>query len=325
MITVRLRVTRPPLRRTAFTLVEVVLAMALMVALLSALYGAITLYAQLTTAGRTQVERAQLARAILRQIERDLHSVIYRESEAITAEPVDSTTSNTTGTGTGTGTTGTGTDTTSGTTTSEDAALIDPATAYTAAGGGIFGDASSLIMHINRPSRDLNYSLIGDGAGGRSSDLLSVSWFLAVANADGLQGAAGNLAAGGSALTTEGSGVQGLARLEGDRLAVTLADQQGKVEDLAAATEVVAEEINYVQFSYFDGVSWWTTWDSVSMGGLPQAVEIVIGFGPPPDQQQEQLPTSPVLEAAGAVDVQETYRLVVALPVAAPYVPMTEF
>lgn len=316
MTAVRLRTTRPPLRRTAFTLVEVVLAMALMVALLSALYGAITLYAQLTTAGRTQIERAQLARAILRQIERDLHSVIYRESEAISAEPVDSTTSDTTGTGT---------DTTSGTATSEDAALVDPATAYTAAGGGIFGDASSLIMHINRPSRDLNYALIGDGTGGRSSDLLSVSWFLAVANAGGLQGAAGNLAAGGSALASQGSGVQGLARLEGDRLAVTLADQQGKVEDLAAGTEVVAEEVNYVQFSYFDGVSWWTTWDSVSMGGLPQAVEIVIGFGTPPDQQQEQLPTSPVLEAAGAVNVQETYRLVVALPVAAPYVPVTEF
>ena len=308
----RARISRTS--RNAFTLIEVILALALTAVLLSAIYAAIDLYGRLVTAGRKDVERALLARSILRRIERDLHSTIFRESEAVTTTTAEE----------GSSTSGTGSESVA--TAADGTAIPDVTTAYTAAGGGLFGDPSSLILHVSRPSRDLNYALIGDGTGGLTSDLLSISWFVASANASGLQGAVGNLAAGGSAVSSDAVGVQGLARLEGDRLAVTMADQAGQLADLAQGTELVAREVNYIQFSYFDGLSWWDTWDSVSMGGLPLAVEVVIGFGPQPEDAMTPTATTTSTTAAdpaGLLQIEETYRLVIALPIAEPYVPVT--
>ena len=128
-------------------------------------------------------------------------------------------------------------------------------------------------------------------------------------------------------MSSQAVGVHGLARLEGDRLAVTMADQAGQLAELAQATELVAAEVNYIQFYYFDGLSWWDTWDSVSMGGLPLAVEVTIGFGPQPEDAMAAAPTTTTAttasELAATLEIEETYRLVIALPIAEPYVPTT--
>lgn len=120
--------------------------------------------------------------------------------------------------------------------------------------------------------------LEGELIGSRTSDLRSVSYFLADPAADGLQGTVGQLAEDQYDKTSDG--IQGLARLEGDRLAMQLADEQSDLEAMAGNTQILAVEINYLQFQYFDGTEWVESWDSGITGSLPQAVAIVIGFRP---------------------------------------------
>src|SRR6187549_365790 len=60
-----------------FTLVEVLVALSLSTILLTSVYASLSLYWRISTAGQTQVEQAQLTRAIFRQMEIDLGSLIY--------------------------------------------------------------------------------------------------------------------------------------------------------------------------------------------------------------------------------------------------------
>ncbi len=289
------RFFRTPFRR-AFTLLEILLALGLTVLLVGAICSAIELYAKYSTAGRDETERSQLARALLRKIEIDIRSIVFHDPQQDEAN-AETTAEN-------------GENDEEDETTIE---VIDPAEAYTGTSVGLFGDTQTLVLHISVPSRDLNYSslLEGENVRERTSDLQSVAYFLAVSGASGLQGTVGNLAVGGNASAAADSGTQGLARLEGDRLAMELADEQADLDSLAANTTILAEEVDFLQFRYFDGLDWLETWDSTAAGQLPQAVEIVIG-----------------LRSAEDADVETSthqYRLVVSLPLSEPFPPELEF
>ena len=69
-------------RRRGFTLLELLIALSLSLLLLAAVYGAIHLYWRLQTVGQAEVELGQLQRAIIRQMELDVGSVIFLEPEA---------------------------------------------------------------------------------------------------------------------------------------------------------------------------------------------------------------------------------------------------
>lgn len=246
--------------RYGFTLIEVLLSLSLMVVLMLAMYTVFDLYQRVTISGRDDVERAQIARAVMRKIEIDLRSCIFQvPKQGASTEETDSA-----------------------------EIVVDEIDTQDALSGnttGIVGNLDSIVIITSRPVRSMNYSsfLDGDAIGSRTSDMRSVSYFLADPNATGLQGTVGNLAIEQIQIQDEdsNSGVQGLARLEGDRLAMGLADEQADEDALAENTRILATEINYLQFHYFDGIEWVDVWDSAEMGGLPQAVEIVIGFRPP--------------------------------------------
>ena len=104
--------------------------------------------------------------------------------------------------------------------------------------------------------------------------------FLAVPGASGLAGVVGQRAAQESGETSVRS-VQGLARLEGDRLAMQSADDKSDLNALVSHSQIVAPEINLLQFEYHDGTAWVASWDSVGMGRLPQAIRVTLGFRPP--------------------------------------------
>lgn len=125
-------------------------------------------------------------------------------------------------------------------------------------------------------------------SGGRASDLQTVTYYLA-----GLQTAT-------SALQPAQSG---LARMAGDQLLISQAEAQGNSAVLMGNTEILAPEVVAIHFAYYDGTSWYDTWDSGAMSGLPLAVEIQIELAAP------QAATTWNLNAGSAV-----YRLVVALP-----------
>ena len=51
--------------------------------------------------------------------------------------------------------------------------------------------------------------------------------------------------------------------------------------------ELYAPEIRYLRFCYFDGSSWWDSWDIAGENPLPQLVLVVLGFEPRPPFGQE--------------------------------------
>ncbi|HVJ87122.1 MAG TPA: prepilin-type N-terminal cleavage/methylation domain-containing protein, partial [Caulifigura sp.] len=66
-----------PARPSGFTLVEVLVALSLSTVLLTSVYASLSLYWRISSAGQAQVEQAQLTRAIFRQMEIDLGSLVF--------------------------------------------------------------------------------------------------------------------------------------------------------------------------------------------------------------------------------------------------------
>lgn len=298
--------------RNGFTLLEVLLALSLCALLLGAVYMSLSLHWKYTTAGRDEVERSQLARAVLNRITLDLRSALYRappaDESAESAAAGSSSSPGTASGGTGTGSGGTGTGSGSGTgggtgggsgtgtgtasTPAADTTLMTEETAdpTAAQSPGLYGNSETLMVYISQPSKTLDYAPLFDAerAGHRTSDQQTVSWFLARRGGFGLAGAVGMER-------------EGMARTSGDSLSTKLADEQGNLAALVQQTRVLAPEVTRLQFRYYDGISWQTAWDSAKFGGLPRLVEVTIevqsaaartaksGSSPPPQPQEFQV------------------------------------
>jgi prepilin-type N-terminal cleavage/methylation domain-containing protein len=258
----RLSARRP---RRAFTLAEVLVALSLTLILVGAIYSALDLFGTYSTAGRDDAQRQQLVRVVVSRIDRDLRSAVYRDPPPVTEE--DATTS-------GAGTTatassaeaalGTGASAAAGlsgtTSTSTNVVTVsDPLEQSTGTTPGLFGTSNTLLVHCSRPSAEVTYLPFSEAAGSRTGDMLSVGYFV--------------MGEGGGSLGSGASGT-GLARLAGDRLSMMFADEGGDTSSLGSAIEVLAPEVNSLQFRYFDGITWTTEWDSVTMSGLPLCVEV---------------------------------------------------
>jgi hypothetical protein len=152
-------------------------------------------------------------------------------------------------------------------------------------------------MHVSKPSHEqmaLRLAMSGNQTT-RISDLATVAYFVSGTATGTLQ----NAAAG-----------SGLARLEGDRLALSMADQQGNTVTMAGHTEILAPEVTAVRFMYFDGFRWISDWDSTVLGGLPKAIDVEIALCPPAGRSRGGL------QSAGSTP--NVYRLVIALPLGKP-------
>jgi prepilin-type N-terminal cleavage/methylation domain-containing protein len=275
---------RSRLSRTGFTLTEVLVALSLSLVVMGAIYSALGLHWKYSTAGRVDIERMQLVRAVALRIERDLRSTLFVAPPATassqTAAASSATGSAATSSASGaasSATSATGTGSTSGSTAGSSSSSSETASTELP---GLYGSASQLLIHASRPAGDLNYTSLAMGASvsSRLSDTLSIAWFLA--------GGDGSLAASVAG--------PGLARMEGDRMALKYADTSGDVGAMSGNTEIVAPEVTRLAFRYFDGVDWTTDWDSTVMQGLPFAVEIEFTvshaglgkFAPPVDTTQ---------------------------------------
>ncbi len=255
--------------RHGYTLLEVILALALTTVLVGSMLSALYLYERLSTAGQRDVQQARIVRAVIDSIEDDLRAVVYRPVEEETEEDEDEDEG-----------VGAADEETEETTVVE---VTDPNEAYESGSVGLVGDAWTLVVHTNQPDRDGSVDvtfadLLAEGS--RTSDLRSVSYFLAVPGAPGLAGAVADRLLQTSAqpfAAIDGEPL-GLVRLEGDRLAMTLADQTGDYDALAAGARLVAPEVKTLSFRYFDGENWRLDWDAVGFERLPRAVEATIGL-----------------------------------------------
>lgn len=256
--------------RRGLSLVEVLISLALSGLLLTSVYSAISMYFHYSHSGQEEIAKNQLARALLQRIEQDLRSIVYRPDDPATSETDDTTATDTNSDSTEDPSS---TDTTT-TTSTETKSVTDPSDAFAGSASGLFGDAQTIVLHVSRPRLDivsapqLNSQMVVS----RTSDLKTVSYFVSGSGSGGLQAAAA-----GHFATQNPNGTgqsQGLARMEGDRLALQLADKSGNVTSLLGQTQMLAPEVSRIGFQYYDGSVWTTQWDSASFGGLPRAVEV---------------------------------------------------
>jgi prepilin-type N-terminal cleavage/methylation domain-containing protein len=289
------------LLRPGFTLLEVVIALALCLVLLSAVYGALELYARYSTVGREQIERSQVARAVLRRMTSDVQSIVFQVPEATSEEDAAAAEEGMSAAGESTS----GSQSGSGTTDSGEESIVVEETedAYTGTSVGLIGDLRTLMLHISRPVRNVTYLPIADAerVTMRTSDQISVSYFLAESGGAGLSDAVSQLTG------------TGLARLDGDRFAIEHADVQQETDVLAAEAKIVAPEVIDLQFRYWDGTLWLETWDSVALGALPQAIEVTLWFA-----TSEAAARGPSLFSLTETVVTPSVRYVIAVPLATP-------
>src|SRR5437016_5936871 len=81
VIALRLSLLAPRRPRRGFTLLEVLVAISLSLLLIAALYSGLNLYWRYSTVGHDDVERALLARALLRRIALDVRSAMFRAAD----------------------------------------------------------------------------------------------------------------------------------------------------------------------------------------------------------------------------------------------------
>ncbi len=282
-------------QNAAFTLLEVILAMALSVLVIFALSMAVDLNLRLLDAGRTQVVEAQLARAVLQVIARDISAVVYSNpsdlkkltsnafltassqsgstSQSGTNSSQSTNQSSQSGNAQNSSSSSTGSSSTSDTSTDETTTDIDRtsdlADATSQTQPGLYGNTAELLIDVSRLPRadQLNASnQEGNTANtGYLSDLKTVAYYVISDSA--------------SLPLTTGNGLnsaRGLVRREFDRAPAVYAAQQGQVIQPEGNLVPLAPEVEAIEFHYFDGTQLLDTWDSISQNGLPVAVDITV-------------------------------------------------
>ncbi|MFN3152357.1 hypothetical protein [Bremerella sp.] len=300
-----------------FTLLEVLLASSLSVLVLVALGGAIQFYLFQVTESQTSIEQAQLARAVMRRMETDLRSAIWKNE--IDFESVEALAADSIASGAGDLAASAGLDPTI----AEDA-LAGSNTQDLATSGvipttiGLYGNAYELQVDISRIPRIDEYdpqytSFRSREIGDIPSDIKTVTYFLLQPGVSAL----GHGTVGDAGITETQFG---LVRRELDRAVTQYALNNGDSSGLDASAEILAPEVSLVQFRYFDGFEWLEEWDSEAMGGLPMAVDVIIAI--------RDHDTTQALLADGAIDmpvadaanpVGQVYRRLIRIPTAKPY------
>ncbi|HEV7281653.1 MAG TPA: hypothetical protein VGN57_15735 [Pirellulaceae bacterium] len=337
-------VRRTGARRSAFTLLEVILALALSVIILGIVVGTIQLNLIALSERRARVEDVQLAHAVLNRIAGDLESCLSRQTtdtsglEALAAgmgdigsladlggldggdlggpgdegddggsgdggddAGGDDSGGDDTGGGDDSGDGGSGSGGTGGAGFSmgEDAEQTETAAAPQGPPPGIYGTANELQVDVSRLPRLDEYQGSFNAETGsyqQPSDVKTVTYFLveAPANAEEEVG-----------MTPR----YGLMRGEIGRAAASYAKEMGNVASDADDAESLCPEVEYLEFRYFDGMTWLSDWDTDLNKGLCRAVEVTIRMRAEVDESG-----APV---SAQDEVDRTYKLVVHLPLSA--------
>lgn len=348
----RLPVSRRTLsQRRGLSLLELVLALTLSVVVIGLVSMALRFQLQTFEQRRDRLDQASLGRAILRHISDDLRCALA--NRPIDLQGVSTVTSNATQSLPGASDLGLPADPMAG---GADSAAAPPAdstdpagsvsTAQTASGAaagqgayiaGLYGDQQSVQFDMTRLPRLDEYSAIVMDTGLNPitqipTDIRTVSYYLA--GTTPMTQASAAMARESGMLLNDPSQMmrdplapplgQGLIRQERDRAVASHSQISADLSDWTTDTgeELLAEEVTRLEFQYFDGYQWWPSWDSDDRGGLPVAIEIVIGLLDRKVSEEEETSVN-LLNADSANDVPRElyYRLVVRIPTAEPLDP----
>ena len=315
--------------RSGFTLMEVLLAMAIAAIVLAAITMAIDFHLRVVDRGRRDVEEAQLARALLRRIADDLRSAVAYEpldveglltgasGASATAAAGDALGA---GAGDDSGAAAGGSNNDSDDANGDDSSSTgqngqsgQPGTSDSGTESqtddlaqsvvmsttpGLYGNRYELQVDVSRLPRLEQYEMLMEASvDGPPPDLVSDVKTVAYYVLDGQTG--------------EGAG---LVRRELDRAATAWANTNGGLMELERYQQMLAPEVISLEFQYFDGLDWFEEWDSAIHQGLPLAVEIALALAPAGTLETLQAPID--LSMPSELQEYRVYRLLVHLPAA---------
>jgi hypothetical protein len=353
------RTTRRAARSCAFTLLELLLALALSALVFVAISMAIDLNLRTIDSGRTEIEESQLARAVLRHIADDIRGAV--QHQVIDFSSLEGLTDTATA---GLGNLESeldlvGTD-------------LDPNNTDNPAGGQTGGQSGGQTGGQGGAGGADALGELAGGLMGETSDPLEISTTAAPPPIPGIYGTQYELQIDVSRLPRpdEFSGVMtlgvgaspvqlptdiktvsyflrppetatddnysmtrggftdearlgGLVRREIDRAAGLMAAENAGSAFLDEMGDVIAPEVTHLEFRYFDGTQWLLEWYSDQMEGLPVAIEIALAVTPQKFLQTDE--DSPFASSGEELFRGEVvYRMVVRLPAAKPPAPETE-
>lgn len=242
-------------RRNAFSLLELILAIGLSIALATLLGFAINLHVVRLDSSRTTIEQAQIARAVLDRIASDLQAVtsvptqdvseLLKAAEAGASFDVDQIDSVATDTQDGEG----------------------EISSTPEAPAGLYGAIDSLQIDRRRIGQSLSTVEVGATPSARINAAWSRVTYSMSANTE----------------------TPGLVRTETARDVSRWQTEQGQS---AAVVEPIAPEVRGIRFEYFDGEQQVEAWDMAEQEKLPVAVQVLVDLAPANDVGDTTAPES---------------------------------
>lgn len=268
--------------RIGFTLLEVLLTLAMSVVLMVLIGGAIQFYARDLNASNVQIRQVQVGAAVLQMIEDDLRAAMHPEpiDTAALASLLASAAAPSSGGGGGGG--GASEDLSAAGVASDETLPPDTGLPVDLVSGasvlqrpGLIGSEYQIQVDISRLPRLEEYMVMLDETAGDiddiPSDLKTVTYFVQSAGITGVADSLGQFDA-----ETASGGASGLVRRSLDRAVTTTALTSGGLTTLNQTGELIAPEVVSLEFSYWDGLMWQLQWNSDEMGELPLAVRVQI-------------------------------------------------
>lgn len=285
--------------RTGFTLLEMLLTLALSVVLMGLISGAINFYAREMDNAEQQFREAQLASALLQLIEDDLRMTLVTRpvsTDALSdvlsaaAAPLESlglTGGDASGGEADDALPPDDPDTLNGDPTLESDMGITSGVVLQSP--GLIGNETQLQIDVSHlPSLEqtaIDPDLaISSGVDllDRPSDIKTVTYFVQVAGSFGIQDEMQKLAAtDANATANVASTGGGLVRRQLDRAISMQALLTGGSSRLDQTGEVIAPEVVAIAFEYYDGVNWLPQYSTDETGYLPLAVRVRLQLAPP--------------------------------------------
>ncbi|EAQ78870.1 PilW family protein [Blastopirellula marina] len=316
------RISHRRRRRRGLSLLELMVASAIAVVLMAAVGAAIHMYSRSVDIGRTNVEEAQLGRAVMKLMEEDLRNCIWKNEidfssvEAMASGSASSAASSLTGGAISS-------DLSSLDSTAETDASLNTTDLAASSGPamqiGLYGNATELQFDMSRLPRVDEYD--PEYVGFRSqkladkpSDVKTVTYYLLIPGS-AYQGTVGE----SPDRTVEQTG---LVRRVLDRSVTQWALENGDTKQLDATAEIIAPEVCFLNFRYFDGYEWYEEWDSSTMGGLPLAVDIVVAIRSADERGGADDEGEAIV--IGVAEGDMIYRRLVRIPIAVPIDPLAE-
>jgi hypothetical protein len=239
-----------------------ILALAIGLVLMIALYNVISMQVQQAQGGRLVLQEATLARSILTRMTNDILCNLGPVNQFV--QPATTTTASTT-----TGTTASSTTSSSSSSSTPAASSSSGTTSSTLVfNNGVYGTNTVMILVVSKVPRELNLTGVLGNTGtvdptqqATVCDLRRISYWM------------------------ETSGPTGLARQE--VLQATSNDLTNIPPVVPNPTSyIIAPEVKDVTFQFFDGVNWQDTWDGTTLGGPtgdipigpPSAIAITLTF-----------------------------------------------